>query len=146
MLLLMLKAGGRPYGLDSRNIVEVLPYVPLDQPPSGRLPQLCFHGQSIAVLDLTEHYFGSSVRRVLTTRIVVVSFSTPSLSSKLGLVAEAVTETRQVRGQHVRVPENDAAHGAPAQAWRSEEGQDYAILDLAAIVDAVASKNGAPVS
>lgn len=138
----MVKAGGRSYGLDSQCIVEVLPYVPLEQPPSSSLPVLCFHGQSIAVMELTEHYFGYRVSRVLTTRIVVVALNTSKLALKVGLVAEAVTETRQVRRLE-RIHKNDVGDGVPAQAWRCEHGEDYFIIDLAPIVETMVSKHGA---
>lgn len=138
----MLKAGGRSYGLDSQCIVEVLPCVPLEQPPPGSFPVLCFHGQSIAVMELTEHYFGYRVSRVLTTRIVVVTLNTSKLAQKVGLVAEAVTETRHVRKLE-RIYENDVGDGVPAQAWRCEQGEDYFIIDLAPIVETVVSKHGA---
>lgn len=138
----MLKAGGRSYGLDSQCIVEVLPYVPLEQPQSSSFPVLCFHGQPIAVMELTEHYFGYPVSRVLTTRIVVVSMNTSMFPQKIGLVAEAVTETRHVRRLE-RKCENDVGDGVPAQAWRCEQGEEYVIIDLAPIVETVISMHGA---
>lgn len=129
----MLKVGGRVYGLDSRDIKEVLPFVPLLPGAAGHGQVLRYHGQSVQVIDLAEAFFGYAARNVLTTRIIVVVVKESTMSRQIGLLAEAVTETRSVRSL-VPDPEQNPADGVPARTWRDNQGQAYAIIDLPVVV------------
>lgn len=133
MLVLMLKAGGRVYGLDSRDIKEVLPFVPLLPGANGRGQVLHYHGQSVQVIDLAGAFFGGAASHVLTTRIIVVVVKESTMLRQIGLLAEAVTETRSVRGLALD-PEHNPVDGVPARAWRDHQGQVYAIIDLPAVL------------
>lgn len=129
----MLKAGGRVYGLDSRDIKEVLPFVPLLPGAAGRGQVLHYHGQSVQVIDLTGGYFGYAASHVLTTRIIVVTVKESTVLRQIGLLAEAVTETRSVRSL-VPDPAHNPVDGVPARTWRDNQGQAYAIIDISAVV------------
>lgn len=135
----MLKAGDRVYGLDSRDIKEVLPFVPLQPGAAGIGKVLHYHGRSVQVIDLAETFFGYAASHVLTTRIIVVEVKESTIFRQIGLLAEAVTETRSVRGL-VPDTEQSIADGVPARTWRDNQGRAYAIIDLPAVIAGLQSQ------
>jgi chemotaxis-related protein WspB len=104
MLLLVFKAGENRYGLEAREIVEVVPY-----PLCRALPQTSawvagladYRGRTIPVVDLAALLTGRPARRLLSTRLVVVNYACPDGTARsLGLVAENAVETVRCREEN----------------------------------------------
>lgn len=104
MLLLMFEIGGRLLGLPARRVVEVVPSVPLE--PYLARAHACvgianYRGGQIRVYDLTLHMCGRPAASSLTTRIIVVDDMRGSSAVRVGLLAENVTETINVKNDAV---------------------------------------------
>ena len=104
MLLLMFEIGGRLLGLPARRVVEVVPSVPLE--PYLARAHACvgianYRGGQIRVYDLTLHICGRPAAASLTTRIIVVDDLRGSTAVRVGLLAENVTETINVKNDAV---------------------------------------------
>jgi chemotaxis-related protein WspB len=101
MLLLVFEAGGNRYGLDAREVVEVAPYAlcrPLPQAPAYVAGLAGYRGNSIPVIDLSTLLAGTPARRLLSTRLIVVSYPCGDGQSRpLGLLAENAIETVRCR-------------------------------------------------
>lgn len=106
MLLLMFEIGGKVLGLPARRVVEVVPSVPLE--PFLSSARACvglahYRGAQIRIYDLTLHIRGHSARVNLTTRIIVVDGSIGGKITRIGFLAENVTETVNVAVDHALV-------------------------------------------
>lgn len=95
MLALAFRAGDADLALAARDIVEVLPRVPLRAPvlaPPAVIGLLSFRGTLTPVVDLCLLVAGRPAARQLGSRIIVVEIRTPSASRLVGLLAEDVCE------------------------------------------------------
>ena len=97
-MLLLFTVGEDRFGLDVRHVVEVIPHVNLKRLP--KTPDYVaglFNYRSVAVpvIDISKMIGGESVRRHLSTRIIVLDYVCSNSYGKhmLGLLAEHVTET-----------------------------------------------------
>jgi len=96
VLVLLLSLGGARYGLDARQIVEVLPAVALRALPHAGLGVaglLVHRDGTLPVLDLVALASGHASAPRLSTRVVLVRWRGSRL---LGLLAEAVTDTAEI--------------------------------------------------
>ena len=97
MLLLLFTLGNHRYGLEARQVIEVVPIAELKTIP--RAPAyvaglLNYRGAPIPVLDLTQMNQSYPSRICMSTRIILVSYRMDGATSRiLGLMAERVTET-----------------------------------------------------
>ncbi len=97
MLLLRFRIGGDWYGLDTRQVREVVPHVPLRVCPGA--PAFVaglfnYRGQVVPVVDLCRLMGGAPPPSCLSTRIMVVSYTgQQGVDRTLGLLAEDVTAT-----------------------------------------------------
>lgn len=99
MLLLMFEIGGKVLGLPARRVVEVVPSIPLE--PFLSSSRACvglanYRGAQIRIYDLTLHIRGQPAVVNLTTRIIVVDGSHGGMTTRVGFLAENVTETINV--------------------------------------------------
>lgn len=97
MLLLLFTLGNHRYGLEARQVIEVVPMAELKAIP--RAPAyvagvLNYRGAPVPVLDLTQMNQSYPSRVCMSTRIILVSYPTVGATARiLGLMAERVTET-----------------------------------------------------
>jgi chemotaxis-related protein WspB len=94
MLGLLVRIGETRFALDAREVVEVVPRVPLHPPPPGQpaLAGLLFYrGQVVPVVDIKQLLLGTPCPQQLSTRILLARCAgrTPPL---VGFIAEHVTE------------------------------------------------------
>ena len=120
MLALAFRAGDSLLALAARDIVEVLPRVPLRAlplAPAAVIGLLPFRGTLTPVVDLTLLVAGRPSARQLGTRIIVVRIGNGSDSRLVGLQAEQVSELidseRSATGLHL-----------PEHAWLGEHLAD----------------------
>lgn len=96
-MLLLFTVGEDRFGLDVRHVIEVIPHVNLKRLP--KTPDYVaglFNYRSVAVpvIDVSKMISGDTVRRHLSTRIIVVDYPYGGGGKHmLGLLAEHVTET-----------------------------------------------------
>jgi len=96
VLVLLLSLGEARYGLDARQVVEVLPAVGLRALPhagAGVAGLLAHRDGTLPVLDLVALASERAATPRLSTRVVLVRFGDGRL---LGLLAEAVTDTAEI--------------------------------------------------
>lgn len=95
MLALAFRAGDALLALAARDIVEVLPRVPLRAPslaPAAVIGLLPFRGTLTPVVDLCLLVAGRPSARQLGTRIIVVRIGSGANTRLIGLQAEQVSE------------------------------------------------------
>lgn len=96
MLLLLFETGNGRFALDSREVVEIIPFINLKKIPAspGYVSGIInYHGEAIPILDLCALTEGIPCREVHSTRIILVHYPLPDEEKKLvGLVAEMVTD------------------------------------------------------
>lgn len=95
MLALSFRAGHAHLALPARDIVEVLPRVPMRQPtlaPPAVVGLLPFRGSLMPVVDLCLLVAGRAAALQLGTRIIVVRIGGDATARLLGLLAEDVSE------------------------------------------------------
>lgn len=95
MLALTFRLGDRRHAADARQIVEVLPLIPLhgiSESPSGPLGLLSYGAHAIPVFDIGLLVCGRACEPRLSTRIILVRSpsGTPDAPPMVGLVAESV--------------------------------------------------------
>ena len=115
MLVLLLHIGERRFGLDARDVLEVVPSVALLPVPAA--PQwiagLLHHRDGVApVVDLARLVDGRPAAAKLSTRIVVLRRDGDG-GGLVGLLAEGVTETLRIAEDRLRA----AGLTAPDAAW-----------------------------
>lgn len=97
MLLLLFTLDNNRYGLEARQVIEVVPLAelkPLPRAPDYVAGVLNYRGAPVPVLDLTQMNQSYPSRTCMSTRIILVSYSAHGDASQLlGLMAERVTET-----------------------------------------------------
>ena len=95
MLFLLFQIGDDRYALEARHAVEVIPYVALKRiphAPRGVAGVFNYRGRPVPAVDLCELTVGRPARELLSTRIVVVSFSNREGRAQwTGLIAEQAT-------------------------------------------------------
>ncbi|MDY0038966.1 MAG: chemotaxis protein CheW [Desulforhabdus sp.] len=97
MLLLIYCVGKERYGLDSNQIIEVVPQVilkPLPHAPDYVAGLFNYRGNIVPVVDLCALIGSAPCEPLLSTRIILVEY--PGADGEqhvLGLLAERVTET-----------------------------------------------------
>ncbi len=101
MLLLRFRIGGDWYGLDSRQVREVIPHVPLRVCPGAPAyvaGLFNYRGQVVPVVDLCRLMGGAPPTPRLSTRIMIVTYTgQQGVPRTLGLLAEAVTSTLEAK-------------------------------------------------
>jgi chemotaxis-related protein WspB len=106
MLALILYAGSNAYALDTRSVIEVVHAAelrPLPQAPVYIRGVLNLHREPVPVVDLCNLTGGTHSDDSLSTRIVLLHY--PSHEKRehvLGLMAERMTETRNVEERELR--------------------------------------------
>lgn len=115
MLLLVFRVHASRYAIETRQMVEILPLVTLqDVPgaPRGVAGIFNYRGTPVPVIDLSDLLIGEPSGRRLSTRLIVANYPLASGGTRLlGLIAEHATETLR-RSPDDAVPSgivNDAA-------------------------------------
>jgi len=108
MLLVTFQLGRDRYGIDARQIEEVLPLVEfkrIPRAPAGIAGVLNYHGSPIPVLDLAEVATGEPSQERMETRILLVQYPLPAGETHLlALVAEHVTDTLRRQSDDFHAP------------------------------------------
>jgi chemotaxis-related protein WspB len=100
MMILLFNVEGDSYGINVRDVIEVLPNVKLKHVPHG--PEhlaglLNYHGQAVPVIDLTLLMSGQASRDRISSRIVLVNYvNGDAVGHLLGLLVEKITETVKI--------------------------------------------------
>jgi chemotaxis-related protein WspB len=100
MLALAFRAGASPLAVAVRQVVEVLPRMPLREPtlaPPAVVGLLPYRGTLTPVVDLCQIAAGRPAARELGTRIILVEIGEGTQRRLLGLLAEDVGELLPMR-------------------------------------------------
>lgn len=97
MLFLVFRLGQDHYALDTAQLAEVLPMIPLKSIPRAPAPVagvFDYHGVAVPVIDLSELALGRPAPPRLSTRLLVARYPDPGREPRLlGLLAEHATGT-----------------------------------------------------
>ena len=97
MLLLVFHIGDDRFGFDVHSVHEVTPLVKLKKVPQA--PEFVaglfyYYGSVVPVIDLSTLMAGTQSRKLISTRIILVNFTTKNEQQRLlGLMAERVFDT-----------------------------------------------------
>ncbi len=103
MLLLCFSMGDERFALEASNVQELVPIVHMKKIPTA--PEwvagvMCYHGQTVPVIDLCALHLARDSVRQMSTRIILVHFTAHDKAKHLlGLLAERVTETLRRRAE-----------------------------------------------
>jgi chemotaxis-related protein WspB len=114
MLVLLLRIGEQRFGLDARDVLEVVPSVALLPVPAAPawIAGLLHHRDGLApVVDLARLAAGRPAAPLLSSRIVLLQRDDGG--GVIGLLAEGVTETLRIDDARLRA----AAVRPPDAAW-----------------------------
>jgi chemotaxis-related protein WspB len=107
MLLLVFRVAGNDYGVTAARVVEVVPRVDLRPVPHAPEPLaglFRYRGRMVPVIDLGILLGSGPCAPLLSTRIILVSEPyAPQSEASVGLIAEHVSEVREV-GEHQVLP------------------------------------------
>lgn len=98
MMLLLFKINNERYGLDVADVVELVPYVKLQNLPKAPVyiaGLMNYRGNIVPVVDLAMLMCDRPVRRLMSSRIIIIR-SAKSEKRYVGLLAENVTETIKI--------------------------------------------------
>jgi chemotaxis-related protein WspB len=100
MLFLLFELDGDRYALETRQLIEVLPFVNLTR-LSKALPGIAgmfdYHGLPVPAVDLSEVILGRVAQRRISTRMVIVNYPGDDGAPRLlGLIAERATATARL--------------------------------------------------
>ena len=99
MMVLLFKVDDKRYGMDVANVVELVPYMKLQQLPKAPdfiAGLLNYRGRIVPVVDLSFLLVNRPSQQLLSSRIILIR---PSLEEKdrfIGLLAEQVTEASKI--------------------------------------------------
>lgn len=97
MLFVLFHLGPERYALDAQRVVEVVPLLAIKkmpQAPRGVAGMFLYRGRPVPALDLCQLTVNRPAREHFSTRIILVSYTSPAGEEQLlGLIAERVTET-----------------------------------------------------
>lgn len=100
MLFLLFQIGKDRYGLETGQVVEIVPRVGLKkipQAPPGVAGLCDYHGTLVPVIDLSEMAADRASSPSLSTRIILVNYPIDAEEKHLlGLMAEQVTEAIRI--------------------------------------------------
>ena len=115
MLGLLFSLGRNRYAIDCRTVIEVLPGVELTQIPHAPAfvaGQFDYRGSIVPVIDLCQLVDKKPAEQVLSTRIILLAYGGNGDTDLIGLMAEKVTEVRQLDSNAASEPPV-ATPGAP---------------------------------
>ena len=108
MLLVVFQIAHDRFGLDAAQVVEVVPLVALKQAhgaPGYTAGLFNYRGSVVPVIDLTALITGTPCPRLLSTRIMLVTYTDAAGAQHvLGLLAERVLETVTCSPQDFQSP------------------------------------------
>jgi chemotaxis-related protein WspB len=92
MLFLKFRIGDEVYALETQQIIEITPLLPLTrmpQAPAGIAGLIDYRGRPVPVVDLSELVLGRPARAHISTRLILVRYA---VEHELGLIAEHATD------------------------------------------------------
>jgi chemotaxis-related protein WspB len=97
MLFLIFQLGVDRYAIEAAQVAEILPLVntkSVPRAPLGVVGVFDYHGSPVPLIDLSEVVQGTSSRKWMSTRIILVNHRSKSGETHLiGFLAEHATET-----------------------------------------------------
>lgn len=103
MLTLLFQLGSAHYAIPAREVAEVTPLASLDSisaAPDYVAGLLNYRGQHVPVIDLHKLLNGEKCEDSFTTRLLLVHLKLACGETRmLGLIAERITETRQMEDE-----------------------------------------------
>lgn len=138
MLLLSFMVAGMRYGLDSRDVVEVLPDIRSARDGSAS-EVFVYHGVTTKVCDLTKLCSSQLAQAHLTTRVIVVRSNEWVNTEFIGLLAESVTETCVVK-RFAELPATPASAAVclPSVVGVDETSRQWYLVSLPALLERLA--------
>lgn len=126
MLLLMFRSAGDLYAVDARRVVEVIPKVaprPVPHSPAEFLGLLNYRGHVVPLIDFNVLTGKPPAPGTLNTRIIVAGGRDQQSTGMVGLVAEDVSQVKNVDATRAIAAEMKLA-SAPylGEVLRLEEG------------------------
>jgi len=96
MLILLMKINNHQVGIDVKEVVEVIPNIPLLSIEKGNIYKTCqgrlrYHGERIPVFDLNDLLAFTSTEKSLSSRIVISKAPHGCENNKIGLIAAHLT-------------------------------------------------------
>ena len=135
MQLLNFTIGGQQYGIDTRNIIEVLPFISaqeLPQQPEEVRGLIRYRGKLLPVLDLCQLILDRPCESRLGTRTVVVKLiheSNEDSSHLFAITAEEVIGISTTKLDNVtNVPSESFWEGSPNSACQSSPHLEIQVL------------------
>lgn len=132
MLALLFNVGPESYALPARVVVEVVPRVqlrPVPRAPAWLAGVFAYRGEVIPVVDLCRRLLDQPCPSRVSSRIVVVQQRGARTQRRYGVLAERVTEVRQLPEAEVDTRMADTPFVA---ATVLENGTLIQVLDLEA--------------
>ncbi|VAW87704.1 hypothetical protein MNBD_GAMMA16-1291 [hydrothermal vent metagenome] len=101
MLILLMKINNHQVGIDVKEVVEVIPNVPLFDVEKENTYELCqgslgYHGKHIPVFDLSDLLAFTPTEKSLSSRIIVSEMPNSSKDHKIGLIAAHLTSVMTI--------------------------------------------------
>lgn len=140
MLLVVFHIGPERYGLDCREVREIIPLVncrELPLAPDYVRGLFRFRGRPVPVIDLCHLSGEAACRTILSTRIMLVDFPTRDGQDRLlGLMAERVVEMVEIEDRKVR-PSGLKLKGAPflGDVVTDDRGDGQGLIQLIRAAD-----------
>lgn len=135
--LLLFRIGDARYGLDLRRVSEVVPRATLRELPGAPdyVAGLLDHrGTPLPVIDLCRLSLGRPAADRLGTRIILVDHPAGGRESRLGLVAESVTDTVVHEREEFVAPGVDFPGGAHLGDVRPDADGMLQLVDVDALL------------
>lgn len=95
MLLVLLRCEGESYGIDAKQIVEVVPFaaLSLNEDLQNCCGILMRYGKKVFVVDFTQLTSFRPSKVFFSTRIIIVNLGSEGSYQHIGILAEGVTQT-----------------------------------------------------
>lgn len=113
------------FGLDARNVMQVVPYptcTPMPHAPAYVAGLVTWRGHTVPVIDLCTLLQGTPARPLLSTRLLIIGYPTPGGNSQpLGLLVEKAVEA-VVHDENRSEPQKVTIPDAPYLDGTAEHG------------------------
>ncbi len=135
MLILLMQINNHQVGIDVKEIVEVIPNIPLLDHKTENIYEACqgslnYHGECIPVFDLNHLLAFKPTEKSLSSRIVISKAPNACENNQIGLIAAHLTST-------VTIPleQKQWRHAEPLMSLIQQDGFVIHLLSITRIMD-----------
>ena len=132
MLILTMNIGKERYGIDARRVTEVIPLVAVDRVPMADaciLGIFNYRGVATPVVDLCYFFEQRYCEHRMSSRIIIIELSDRQAPTRVGLVAECVTEVIKCSADELGSSGIDEAHAQFLGSVYKHDEQLVQIID-----------------